>query len=211
MTNTLKSNECDAASREAEAIRRAQEGDAGAFEVLYKMHSRRVYSLCLRMVKNTAEAEDLTQQAFLRLFQKIGTFRGDSSFSTWLHRVAVNVVLMHLRRAKPPEVPIDAPENADAAENVSHGIWSGNTMIRSGIQRLNIMRAIRKLPAGYKQMFLLHDVIGYKHIEIAELLGCTMGSSKSQLHKARKRMRDLLQGKRSRAAAEVATAEVATA
>ncbi len=211
MTNTLKSNECDAASREAEAIRRAQEGDAGAFEVLYKMHSRRVYSLCLRMVKNTAEAEDLTQQAFLRLFQKIGTFRGDSSFSTWLHRVAVNVVLMHLRRAKPPEVPIDAPENADAAENVSHGIWSENTMIRSGIQRLNIMRAIRKLPAGYKQMFLLHDVIGYKHIEIAELLGCTMGSSKSQLHKARKRMRDLLQGKRSRAAAEVATAEVATA
>lgn len=206
MTNTLKSSECDAESREAEAIRRAQEGDAGAFEVLYKLHSRRVYSLCLRMVKNTAEAEDLTQQAFLRLFQKIGTFRGDSSFSTWLHRVAVNVVLMHLRRAKPPEVPIDAPENADAAENVSHGIWSGNTMIRSGIQRLNIMRAIRKLPAGYKQMFLLHDVIGYKHIEIAELLGCTMGSSKSQLHKARKRMRDLLQGKRSRPAAEVATA-----
>src|SRR4029077_20232760 len=85
---------------EAEAIARAQEGDAAAFEFLYKAHCRRVYSLCLRMIKNPAEAEDLTQQAFLQLFRKIGTFRGESGFSTWLHRVTVNVVLMHLRRKK---------------------------------------------------------------------------------------------------------------
>src|SRR6266478_5041227 len=89
---------------EAEAIKQAKEGDAAAFEFLYKAHCRRVYSLCLRMIKNPAEAEDLTQQAFLQLFRKIGTFRGESGFSTWLHRVTVNIVLMHLRRHKPDEM-----------------------------------------------------------------------------------------------------------
>src|SRR6266852_153922 len=89
---------------EAEAIRQAKDGDAAAFEYLYKANCRRVYSVCLRMIKNPAEAEDLTQQAFLQLFRKIGTFRGESGFSTWLHRVTVNVVLMHLRRKKPTEL-----------------------------------------------------------------------------------------------------------
>ena len=92
---------------EAEAIKQAQAGDAAAFEFLYKAHCRRVYSLCLRMIKNPAEAEDLTQQAFLQLFRKIGTFRGESGFSTWLHRVTVNIVLMHIRRHKPAEIPVE--------------------------------------------------------------------------------------------------------
>src|SRR5213080_4765405 len=105
---------------EPEAIRRVQHGDAAAFEYLYKEHSKRVYSVCLRMLKNTPDAEDLTQQIFLRVFRKIGTFRGDSCFSTWLHRVAVNAVLMHLRRKKPDEIdahrsnPDDG--NADASQ-----------------------------------------------------------------------------------------------
>src|SRR5467141_971655 len=92
---------------EAEAIRQAKDGVAAAFEYLYKVHCRRVYSVCFRMIKNPAEAEDLTQQAFLQLFRKIGTFRGESGFSTWLHRVTVNIVLMHLRRKKPAEIPVE--------------------------------------------------------------------------------------------------------
>src|SRR6478672_13024222 len=92
---------------EAEAIERAKQGDAEAFEVLYSLHKRRVYSLCLRMVANTAEAEDLAQEAFLQLFRKIGTFRGESAFSTWLHRLSVNVVLMHLRKKGLQVVPLD--------------------------------------------------------------------------------------------------------
>src|SRR5580765_521486 len=97
---------------EADAIRQAKNGDAGAFEHLYNVHCRRVYSLCLRMIRNPVEAEDLTQQTFLQLFRKIGTFRGESGFSTWLHRVTVNVVLMHLRRRKPAEIVFEDLDRA---------------------------------------------------------------------------------------------------
>jgi len=103
----LKAKQTVSNLTEAEAIEQAKEGDAAAFEFLYKAHCRRVYSLCLRMIKNPAEAEDLTQQAFLQLFRKIGTFRGESGFSTWLHRVTVNIVLMHIRRHKPAEFPVE--------------------------------------------------------------------------------------------------------
>jgi len=179
---------------EPEAIRRAQDGDAAAFEYLYKAHSKRVYSVCLRMLKNTSDAEDLTQQIFLRLFRKIGTFRGDACLSTWLHRVAVNAVLMHLRRKKPTELLAgDLERYGSNGEGPSeHG--STDTSMFGAIERLNLMRAIRKLPSGYKQVFLLHDVIGYEHSEIAGLLGCSTGCSKSQLHKARQRLRRLLPG-----------------
>src|SRR5882724_3741114 len=179
---------------EGEAIARAQCGDAAAFEFLYKAHSRRVYSVCLRMTRNRAEAEDLSQQAFLQVFRKIGTFRGESGFSTWLHRVTVNIVLMHLRRKKPTELLAgDLERYGSNGEGPSeHG--STDTSMFGAIERLNLMRAIRKLPSGYKQVFLLHDVIGYEHSEIAGLLGCSTGCSKSQLHKARRRLRRLLQG-----------------
>ena len=181
---------------EPEAIRRAQDGDALAFEYLYKSHSRRVYSLCLRMLKNTSEAEDLTQQVFLRLFCKIGTFRGDSRFSTWLHRVTVNAVLMHPRRRKPTEVLADSLEHATVPGDDPRELGSGDTSMLGAIDRLNLMSAIRKLPAGYKRLFLLHDVMGYMHSEIASLVGCSVGCSKSQVHKARKRLRSLLHGER---------------
>lgn len=200
----LIANQNDSNLTEAEAIGQAQQGDAAAFEYLYKSHCRRVYSLCLRMIKNRAEAEDLTQQAFLQLFRKIGTFRGESGFSTWLHRVTVNIVLMHLRRKKPIEIPFEDLYRPSSDDEDPRERGSSDTSMFGAIERFNLMRAIRKLPSGYKQVFLLHDVVGYEHSEIAGLLGCSTGCSKSQLHKARRRLRRLLQGEQVQAEAVVA-------
>ena len=179
---------------EAEAIRRAQGGDAAAFEYLYSSHSRHAYNLCLRMVRNTHDAEDLTQQIFLQVFRKIATFRGDSSFSTWLHRVTVNAVLMHVRRKKLADISTDDLGRSDAKGDVPRETGADDPSLLGAIDRLNLRRAVRKLPPVYRQLFLLHDVLGYKHWEIAGILRCSTGSSKSQLHKARKRLRCLLQG-----------------
>lgn len=178
---------------EDEAIVRAGQGDATAFERLYNAHSKRVYSLCLRMLKNAAEAEDLTQQVFLQVFRKIATFRGDSSFSTWLHRISVNAVLMHLRRNRPDEIRTESLDDTTKNDARPAQLAPNNSSLTL-IDRLNLARAVRKLAPGYKRLFLMHDVIGYKHNEIAALLGCSTGSSKSQLHKARKRLRQLLSG-----------------
>lgn len=205
MTNSI-AKQTEGVLTEAAAIVQAKNGVAAAFEYLYKAHWRRVYSLCLRMIKNPAEAEDLTQQAFLQLFRKIATFRGDSDFSTWLHRVTVNIVLMHIRRRKPNDLPVGGMERCTADEESPSEHGSSDTSMYGAIERLNLMRAIRKLPRGYKQIFLMHDVIGYEHGEIAGLLGCSAGSSKSQLHKARKRLQCLLQGEPGRADASVAPA-----
>src|SRR5713226_1506294 len=190
---------------ESEAILRAREGDAEGFAYLYDSHRKHVYSVCLRMLKNSADAEDLMQQAFLQVFRKIGTFRGESGFSTWLHRVTINIVLMHLRRHKPAEIPVeDLVRHSSSGEGpLEEG--SDNSML-GAIDRLSLMRAIRKLPAGYKKLFLMHDVIGYEHSEIAGLVGCSTGCSKSQVHKARKRLRRLLQGEQRRGEASVAPA-----
>src|SRR5580765_5954865 len=155
----LIAKQADSNLTEAEAIRRTKDGDAAAFEYLYKTNCRRVYSVCLRMIKNPAEAEDLTQLAFLQLFRKIGTFRGESGFSTWLHRVTVNIVLMHLRRKKPTELFAEDPERCNSNGDTSSEHGSSDTSMHGAIERLNLMRAIRKLPAGYKQIFVMHDVI----------------------------------------------------
>jgi len=178
---------------EAEAIQRAGQGDAAAFEYLYRLHSRRVYAVCLRMLGNTTEAEDLTQEAFLLLFRKIHTFRGDSAFSTWLHRLAVNLVLMHLRKKSLPLVSIDATPGPDD-ETASPGIDIGapDLLLEGSIDRINLEHCIARLPVGYRTIFVLHDVQGYEHREIAEILGRSVGDSKSQLHKARMRLRELL-------------------
>jgi RNA polymerase sigma-70 factor (ECF subfamily) len=178
---------------EAEAIRRAQRGDAEAFERLYRLHSRRVYSVVLRMVGNTAEAEDLTQEAFLQLFRKIHTFRGDSAFSTWLHRLAVNVVLMKLRKKTLPATSLDEtmkPEDESSGPKLEIG--GPDQALAGSIDRVNLERAVAKLPPGYRQVFLLHDVQGFEHNEIASLMECSIGNSKSQLHKARTRLREIL-------------------
>jgi RNA polymerase sigma-70 factor (ECF subfamily) len=178
---------------EAEAIRLAQQGNAEAFERLYQLHSRRVYSLCLRMVSNTAEAEDLTQEAFLQLFRKIATFRGESAFSTWLHRLAVNVVLMRLRKKTAIVSSLDEITEPDEESSGPRRDFGGPDLRLAGsIDRMNLQRAIEQLPAGYKSVFVLHDMQGYEHNEIAEIMGCSIGNSKSQLHKARMRLRELL-------------------
>lgn len=178
---------------EADAIRLAQQGDAPAFERIYELHRRRVYSLCLRMVSNTTEAEDLTQEAFLQLFRKIATFRGESAFSTWLHRMAVNVVLMRLRKKKLPETSLDEATDPDDEGDGPRRDFGGPDLRLSGaVDRMNLQHAIEELPQGYRAVFVLHDVQGYEHNEIAEIMGCSVGNSKSQLHKARMRLRDLL-------------------
>ena len=179
---------------EAEAIRLAQQGDAGAFERIYRLHSRRVYALCLRMVGNTAEAEDLAQDAFLQLFRKIGTFRGESAFSTWLHRLAVNVVLMKLRKKTLPETSLEeSTDPEDESSGPRREIGAPDLLLTGSIDRVHLERAIEQLPPGYRQVFVLHDVQGFEHNEIARLMECSIGNSKSQLHKARMRLRELLQ------------------
>lgn len=178
---------------EAEVIRLAQSGDAPAFERLYYLHGRRVYSLCLRMVGNAAEAEDLAQEAFLQLFRKIQTFRGESAFSTWLHRLTVNVVLMRLRRKNVIEASLDElAEQDEESGSPPREIGTPDLKLAGSVDRVNLERAVSQLPPGYRTVFLLHDVEGYEHNEIADMMGCSIGNSKSQLHKARTRLRELL-------------------
>jgi len=178
---------------EADAIERAKQGDAEAFQALYDRHKRRVYSLCLRMTANTAEAEDLTQEAFLQLYRKIATFRGESAFSTWLHRLSVNVVLMHLRRKGLPVVSLEETTQGGTEEDTPRKDFGAEDVALAGsIDRLQLQKAVDSLPPGYRTIFVLHDVEGYEHNEIASIVGCSIGNSKSQLHKARMKLRDLL-------------------
>lgn len=184
-----------------EAIRLAQQGDAAAFETIYQLHSRRVYALCLRMSGDPVEAEDLTQEAFLQLFRKIHTFRGESAFSSWMHRLTANIVLMRFRKKRP--VPVSLEEIArpdDEKDRPAFEIGASDLRLTGLFDRINLHDALERLPQGYKSMFLLHDVHGYEHNEIASMLGCSVGNSKSQLHKARKRLRELLQDVRRYAA-----------
>lgn len=183
-------------SNEAELIERAKLGDAQAFQALYDKHKRRVYSLCLRMTANTAEAEDLTQEAFLQLYRKIGTFRGESAFSTWLHRLSVNVVLMQLRRKSLPVVSLE--ETTQGEEDTPKKDFGAEDLALAGsIDRLQLQKAVDDLPPGYRTIFVLHDIEGYEHNEIATIVGCSIGNSKSQLHKARMKLRDLLKMNRA--------------
>jgi len=205
MTNLEEKHEAGNLT-EREAIARAKDGDSTAFECLYQLHCRRVYRLCLRMTRNSAEAEDLAQQAFLQVFRKIATFRGESGFSTWLHRVTVNTVLLYLRSRKPTEILFEDLEHHGEGGEGRREHGSSDLSMLGALDRLNLIRAIRKLPQGCKQNFLLYDVLGYKHSEIGVLLGCSTGCSKSQLHKARRRLRRLLQGEEETAEACVASA-----
>jgi RNA polymerase sigma-70 factor, ECF subfamily len=178
---------------EADIIRRAQEGDAEAFGILFQKHKTRVYALCLRMTRNTAEAEDLTQDAFLHVFRKIAAFRADSALSTWLYRVTVNTVLMHFRKKSLSTVSVDKPNgNEQNGSSTTREFPSTDVRLAGCVDRVALNRALAELPNGYRRIFLLHEVGGYEHREIAEFLGCSVGNSKSQLHKARQRIRELL-------------------
>src|SRR6202051_469539 len=181
---------------ERSLIQRAQRGDEHAFGALFQMHKKRVYSVCLQMTKDVADAEDLTQEAFLQVFRSINSFRGDSAFSTWLYRIAVNTVLMKLRRRKsPPLVSLDEPVSSDTP-SLKRDIGRADPSLSGAVDRIALNRAIEELPAGCRQIFDLHEVKGYQHHEIAQLLQCSIGNSKSQLHKAKMKMRDVLFPKR---------------
>ena len=177
---------------EIETLARAQAGDHYAFAQIYSLHKRRIYSLCLRMVGSIAEAEDLTQEVFLQLHRKISTFRGDSAFSTWLHRMAINVVLMHLRRKGLSLISLDEAMEPVPEEGPGRSFGAPDLTQAGAIDRLALESAVANLPAGYRLIFVLHDIEGYEHNEIASMLDCSIGNSKSQLHKARLKLRDTL-------------------
>jgi RNA polymerase sigma-70 factor (ECF subfamily) len=179
-------------SLDAAILTRAQAGDHQAFAQLYNLHKRRIYSLCLRMVGNVAEAEDLTQEAFLQLHRKIATFRGDSAFSTWLHRLAVNVVLMQLRKKGLSLISLDEAMEPNPDDGPTRSFGAPDLALSGAVDRLVLERAIAELPAGYRLIFILHDVEGFEHNEIASMLDCSIGNSKSQLHKARLKLREFL-------------------
>jgi RNA polymerase sigma-70 factor (ECF subfamily) len=166
----------------------ASTGQMSAFEELYARHNRRVYSLCLRMTQNQSEAEDLAQEVFIQLFRKLGSFRGESAFTTWLHRLTVNQVLMHFRKRS---VKLEqTTEEGETPVQIVVGTANPNSM--PVVDRIALDKAVGQLPPGYRTVFVLHDVEGHEHEEIARMLGCSVGTSKSQLHKARMKLRMLL-------------------
>jgi RNA polymerase sigma-70 factor, ECF subfamily len=171
-----------------ELAQKAATGDLTAFEELYRRHFRRVYALCLRMTASPEEAEDLAQDTFIQLHKKIGSFRGDSAFTTWLHRMTVNQVLMHFRRRK--SRPEYTTEEGETPVQIVQGTENQNKM--PIVDRIVLENSIAKLPPGYRTVFVLHDVEGYEHNEIAGMLGISEGTSKSQLHKARLKLRSLI-------------------
>ena len=193
---SAESRAANTPSPEAVLLAEAQEGNHAAFAQIYSLHKRRVYSLCLRMLGNVAEAEDLTQEAFLQLHRKIGTFRGDSAFSTWLHRLTINVVLMHLRRKGLNLISLDEALDPGSEHGAVHGaarsFGAPDLRLTGSIDRMTLEKAVEDLPAGYRLIFVLHDIEGYEHNEIATLLDCSIGNSKSQLHKARMKLREAL-------------------
>jgi RNA polymerase sigma-70 factor (ECF subfamily) len=163
-------------------------GRAQPFEEIFQLHHRRVYSLCLRMLGNSTEAEDLTQDVFVLVFRKLSSFRGESAFTTWLHRLTVNQVLMHFRKNH-----VKKEQLTEDGEMPLGTMFDRNRFNRSPVlDRLALDEAIVQLPHGYRTVLVLHDVEGLEHNEIASLLGCSIGTSKSQLHRARMRMRLLL-------------------
>jgi RNA polymerase sigma-70 factor, ECF subfamily len=177
---------------QADLLARVQAGDHQAFAELYSTHKKRVYSLCLHMVGNVAEAEDLTQEAFLQFHRKINTFRGESALSTWFHRLTVNVVLMHLRRKGLQLNSLDEMMEPDSDQRPGRSFGAPDLVLSGAIDRLTLQRAINDLPAGYRLVFVLHDIEGFEHNEIASLLDFSIGNSKSQLHKARMKLRESL-------------------
>ena len=166
----------DAYSDESALIAQAQRSNARAFEALYRLHIDRVYGICLRMTGNVSEAEDCAQEAFIQAWNKLEKFRGDSAFSTWLHRIAVNSVLGRMRKSKREQDRIMA-----VTESAPPTVVSGDT----GDMR-DLSEAVDRLPQGARHVFVLHAVYGYSHDETGEMLGIAAGTSKAQLHRAKR-------------------------
>lgn len=180
----VKTGEDRRLTAESRLAARAARGDVAAFEELYRLNVGRTYALCLRMSGNPSLAEELVQESFVRAWQKLGSFRGTSAFSTWLHRVTVNVVLGHRRssnRRVERESGLVEETVTDGAEPLAH---PGETV--------DLERAIGGLPEGARTVFILHDVEGFRHREISKMTGIAVGTSKAQLHRARKLLRKAL-------------------
>ena len=167
---------------------RAADGDIEAFEKIYWQYHRRVFAICMRMVKDESTAEDITQQVFINLFRRIKTFRGEAAFSTWLHRTTVNQVLMYFRAQRARKE--STTEDGEMPETSS--VDYPRPTVPSPIDRIDLANAIKKLPRGYRKILIMHDIKGYQHDEIARILGCSSGTSKSQLFKARLKLRSIL-------------------
>lgn len=190
--NAAETETVDASSlSDYELTQASSKGDMVAFEEVYNRHHRRVYAICLRMMKSTSGAEDLTQDVFIQLHRKIGSFRGDSAFTTWLHRLTVNQVLMHFRK-RTVKFEKTTEEGETPVQIVRGSEKPGKMPV---VDKIAIQNAIKQLPNGYRNVFLLHDVEGFEHEEVARILGCSVGTSKSQLHKARLKLRKLLKKK----------------
>lgn len=166
-------------------VRRAQDGDLRAFEQLYRDHVGHVFAICLRMAGNRRRAEELTQDSFVRAWETLGTFRGESAFSSWLHRVAVNVVLLALRSER------RYSSRVESTDDLTRHDRSGNESLPGELADLE--NAIAQLPGQARIIFVLHDVEGYKHEEIAEFMGLSVGTSKAQLHRARRLLRKMIE------------------
>jgi RNA polymerase sigma-70 factor, ECF subfamily len=175
---------------------RAQAGDEDAFTELYLQHKRRVFGICLKMVREFSLAEDLTQETFLQLHRTLKSFRGDSAFTTWLHRMTTNVVLMYMRKRVLAMVSLDQMAESVPDERSGHEFGARDIRQAGIVDRLDINRALLTLAPGYRDIFLLHDVQGFQHWEIASMQDCSLGTSKSQLHKVRRALRGSLSEKR---------------
>jgi RNA polymerase sigma-70 factor (ECF subfamily) len=173
----------DRGAGDDDVVRRAAQGDVEAYEMIYRQHVGRVHALCLRMARDRSEAEELTQETFVRVWQRLASFRGESAFTTWLHRVTVNVVIAELRRRGRWRERFLARESEDAVAAEPPFSAGGD---------LDLERAIANLSPQARLVFVLHDVEGYKHQEIAELTGLAVGTSKAHLHRARHLLREEL-------------------
>jgi RNA polymerase sigma-70 factor (ECF subfamily) len=174
--------------KKVDEIQPLLEDDQQTFHELYQKYHERVYSICFRMTQNTSESEDLTQDVFVRLFRTIGSFRGESAFTTWLHRLTVNLVLMHFRKRRQDR----SNEEAELSTYIVPGSQDPKRM--RIVDRILLSEVIAKLPEGYRQAIILHDIQGLQHKEIAEAGGRSVGTSKSQLHKGRAMLRELIAG-----------------
>ena len=167
---------------------------ATGIEQIHEEYSRRVYSWCLRIVRNVEDAEDLTQDAFLLLCRKINTYRGESAFSTWLYRLVTNVALMRRRKKILPQTPLDdILETRQGAINPCQELKYSVRAMAAAVARVDLERMYDQMPSGYRKAFFLHDSEDYTHPEIAAITGWSVGTSKSQLHRARKRLRNLIE------------------
>jgi RNA polymerase sigma-70 factor (ECF subfamily) len=191
-TSSSHANPAGSKIPQAEMVRLAQQGDCAAFAALYDLHKRGVYALCRRMSGNEEDAEDLTQEVFLLVFRKIGAFRGQSAFSTWLHRVTVNVALMRFRKKGLLAVSLQALLDPEERQTLKGDLGRRDEVLAGAIDRVNLERALEHLPARCREVFVRFDIEGYEHNEIAAMNGCTIGISKSQLYKARMKLRSIL-------------------